>query len=52
MFGMVIMGLGAGLITIPVLPELLESIEVDSRFKKRIHKEEINNKISGLFVAL
>lgn len=49
LLGLMIIGAAAGMISIPVLPEMLESIEE----KNDMHydAEELNNFISGLFVT-
>ena len=47
--GLMIIGAAAGMISIPVLPEMLEAIEEHS--KKNYELEELNNYISGIFVT-
>ena len=47
--GLMIIGASAGMISIPVLPEMLESIE--DRQDLKYDAEELNNFISGLFVT-
>ena len=42
------MGMSAGMITIPVLPEMLESVEEDA---DKFNMEQVENYISGLFVT-
>lgn len=46
--GLAIMGFGCGLIIIPVMPDMIEA--VDER-KLGIDEVELNNNISGLFIA-
>ena len=46
--GLIIIGVAAGMISIPVLPEMLEAIE--ERKEKNYNQEELNNYISGIFV--
>lgn len=48
MLGMMIIGCSAGMISIPVLPEMLESIELNPNLK--YNPEELENYLSGLFV--
>ena len=47
--GLMIIGAAAGMISIPVLPEMLEAIEESS--DKNYNVEELNNYISGIFVT-
>ena len=49
MLGLMIIGAAAGMISIPVLPEMLEAIE--SRNDRNYNVEELNNYISGMFVT-
>ena len=49
MLGLMIIGAAAGTISIPVLPEMLESIE--ERSDRNYNMEELNNYISGIFVT-
>ena len=49
--GLCVMGMSAGMITIPVLPEMLESIEEDAELSSKFDMEQIENLISGLFVT-
>jgi hypothetical protein len=46
--GLAIMGLGAGMIIIPVLPDMIEAIEEKY---PQIDEIELHNNISGLFIA-
>lgn len=48
LLGLAIMGIGCGMIIIPVLPDMIEAIE--ERFP-HMHEEELHNNISGLFIA-
>ena len=45
MLGMMVIGAAAGMISIPVLPEMLEAIEL--RKDLRYNEEELENFISG-----
>ena len=45
------MGASAGMITIPVLPEMLECIEEDQELSSKYDMEQVENLISGLFVT-
>lgn len=45
------MGSSAGMITIPVLPEMLESVQEDSELSAKYDMEVVENVISGLFVS-
>ena len=47
--GLMIIGAAAGMISIPVLPEMLE--EIEERGDRNFDIEELNNYISGLFVT-
>ena len=47
--GLMIIGAAAGMISIPVLPEMLEAIE--ERGDRNYELEELNNYISGIFVT-
>ena len=47
--GLMVVGAAAGMISIPVLPEMLEAIEMHGQRKYNI--EELNNYISGIFVT-
>lgn len=47
--GLMIIGAAAGMISIPVLPEMLEAIE--ERNDRKYNLEEMNNYISGIFVT-
>ena len=49
LLGLMIIGASAGMISIPVLPEMLEAIEEKS--DKKYNLEELNNFISGIFVT-
>ena len=48
LFGLAIIGLGAGMIVIPVLPEMIECIEEKH---PDFDDEQLHNMISGLFIA-
>ena len=49
LLGLMIIGASAGMISIPVLPEMLEAI--DEKSDKKYNLEELNNFISGIFVT-
>eukprot|EP00356_Strombidium_inclinatum_P013183 CAMPEP_0170503190 /NCGR_PEP_ID=MMETSP0208-20121228/43932_1 /TAXON_ID=197538 /ORGANISM="Strombidium inclinatum, Strain S3" /LENGTH=160 /DNA_ID=CAMNT_0010782713 /DNA_START=943 /DNA_END=1425 /DNA_ORIENTATION=+ len=49
--GLTLIGLSAGMISIPVLPEMLECIEEDGELSSKYDRESIENLISGLFVS-
>lgn len=44
-------GLSAGMVTIPVLPEMLECIEEDEELAQKYDMMTVENYISGLFVS-
>ena len=44
-------GLSCGMISIPVLPEMLECIEEDDAVMNKYDIETIENTISGLFIT-
>lgn len=46
--GVMIMGLGAGLITIPVMPEMIDSVE---EIYPDLDEIELHNHLSGVFLA-
>lgn len=46
--GLAIMGFGCCMITIPVMPDMIEAIEQEY---PQLHEEELHNTISGLFIA-
>lgn len=49
--GLVIIGLSAGMTTIPILPEMLEAIEDDQTLDEKYDREVIENTTSGLFIT-
>lgn len=49
LIGLGIMGVGAGMIIIPVMPEMIEAIEQDPKFD--YDEEDLNENISGMFIA-
>ena len=49
--GLCIIGMSAGMITIPVLPEMLECIEEDKELAEKYDMQVVENVISGLFVS-
>jgi len=49
--GLCIIGLSAGMISIPVLPEMLECVEEDEELAKKHDMEHVENMISGLFIS-
>ena len=48
--GLCLLGLSAGLVTIPVLPEMLESVETNKSLKERYDLRGIENLTSGIFI--
>jgi MFS family permease len=49
--GLTLIGLSAGMVSIPVLPEMLECIEEDEELSQKYDRESIENLISGMFVS-
>lgn len=49
--GLCLLGLSGGMVKIPVLPEMLESIEEDKPFNGSYDRDKLENVISGLFVG-
>lgn len=49
--GLVVVGLSAGMVSIPILPEMLEAIEEDEELSIKYDRDIIENAISGLFVT-
>ena len=49
--GLCMIGLSAGMVTIPVLPEMLECIEDDEELANKYDMMTVENYISGLFVS-
>ena len=49
--GLCLIGLSCGMISIPVLPEMLECIEDDEELAQKYDIETIENVISGLFIS-
>lgn len=47
--GLAIVGFGAGMTIIPVLPDMIEVVE--ERNNDSINEDELHNNISGLFIA-
>jgi MFS family permease len=47
--GLSILGFGAGMIIIPILPDMIDSIEENA--DDSLNEEELHNNISGLFIA-
>ena len=48
--GLTLVGLSAGLVTIPVLPEMLESVESDKELAEKFDLAGMESLISGLFI--
>ncbi len=46
--GLCIMGLGCGMIIIPILPEMIEAVE---QMYPDLDEELLHNNLSGLFIA-
>jgi hypothetical protein len=49
--GLCLLGLSAGFVSIPVLPEMLESVEQDAKLADQFDLDAVENIISGLFVS-
>ena len=49
--GLCFIGLSAGMISIPVLPEMLECVEEDQELAAKYDMETVENTISGLFIS-
>mmetsp|Transcript_42711 Transcript_42711/g.65582 ORF Transcript_42711/g.65582 Transcript_42711/m.65582 type:complete len:121 (-) Transcript_42711:539-901(-) len=49
--GLCIIGLSAGMVSIPVLPEMLEVVEDDPKITEIYDMRSIENIISGLFIS-
>lgn len=49
--GLCIVGISAGMVSIPVLPEMLECIEEDDELNETYDQNSIENFISGLFIS-
>jgi hypothetical protein len=47
--GLGILGLGCGMIIIPILPDMIEAIE--EKYGPSQNESELHNNISGLFIA-
>jgi MFS family permease len=51
LWGLIIIGMSAGMVTIPVLPEMLDAINEDKELIDKYDNEYIQNIISGLFIG-
>jgi hypothetical protein len=51
LWGLIIIGCSAGMVTIPVLPEMLDVINEDKEIIDKYDNEYIQNVISGLFIG-
>ena len=51
LWGLIIVGISAGMVTIPVLPEMLDAINEDKKLVAKYDNEYLQNIISGLFMA-
>jgi len=51
LWGLIIIGMSAGMVTIPVLPEMLDAINEDKELIEKYDNEYIQNIISGLFIS-
>ena len=49
--GLCVMGFGLSFTSIPVLPEMLESIEEDEELSREYDRELVENTTSGLFIS-
>lgn len=48
--GLVIFSLGMALVTIPVMPEILDAIEDEPNKPSNINEQEMYNKLAGYFI--
>lgn len=48
LLGLSIMGFGCGMIIIPVLPDMIQALEQE---RPHLNQEELQNRLSGLFIA-
>ena len=48
--GLILVGLSAGLVSIPVLPEMLESVETNEKLQEKFDLAGMESLISGLFI--
>ena len=51
LWGLIIIGFSAGMVTIPILPEMLDAIAEDKELIEKYDNEYIQNIISGLFIG-
>ena len=51
LWGLIIIGVSTGMVTIPVLPEMLDAINEDKELISKYDSEYIQNVISGLFIG-
>ena len=49
--GLIIIGLAGSMISIPILPEMLDAVEEDKELALKYDRENLENLISGLFVS-
>jgi hypothetical protein len=47
-FGLAILGVGCGMIIIPMMPDMIESVEERNL---EVDEDDLHNNISGLFIA-
>ena len=48
--GLIIFGIGTAMITIPLLPEILDAIDENPRWRGNINEEILQNNVSGYFI--
>ena len=51
LWGLIIIGLSAGMVSIPVLPEMLDAINEDKELVAKYDAEYIQNIVSGIFIG-
>ena len=49
--GLCLMGSSAGFLSIPALPEMMESYEIVNEFQTKYDKEQAQDLISGIFIS-
>jgi len=50
--GLCLAGLAAGIMSIPVVPEMIEAIREDEKINEKYDSEMIENSISGLYISV
>ena len=51
LIGLSIFGFGTAMVTIPVLPEILDAVEENEKLSKNMDEEKLYNHVSGYFVV-